>query len=439
MNLLRALSILAVIALSAIANADIISPSGLELELTFSATVGVPGTDVNDEKAVEDAIRLQLHHLVGVFRRNQYATLIGEKPIDDTGVIAAGPLKSYFILSREIRHDHIEVKYFATMQALTQQNFRLFDKDEAPRKIKLIFPANPYNAFSSNCVPPDLLDKTAFFYDWNIFKPACMKTEQDRQNVERVEAQVKAIPQLSPDIKPDYQRLLSQANSGRGELRIASLLGFYEPNKEDSDSRDNFNQIFKQLTTKEHFVQIANLANTNMLANPTRDKQPYVELLRAATETTPAIRLWLSLSYTRGPNPKNFAQRARFAIEKTDIVTYWGHSGLGNFWNFDWIAKQDGMGPIRFSGQYQLFFIQGCDSNLYYSVPYIMSGQSAVVTAGYSLFFGERYPEVLEILRTFYDGSLFGKRTWMSMLTDVETKEKEQGEVSLINVSGVSH
>ena len=363
------------------AKADIISPSGQELSVTFAASVFVPNGVLDNDYAIEAAIKLQLHHLVGAFQSPQFAASIGEKNIEDTGVIAVGPLASYSIQSREVVGTGVEVKYLASIEALTQKDFATFDTQGHPRSIALILPHNPYSVYSTACVSKDLTDRYSFFYNWNPYLPTCVKAEKAKNNnLDRVQALVSSVKPLPNDLKPNYEKILSQAKTRDGEIRIATLLGYYEPNTIDRDSRDNFNAIYKQLTKSEHFVQVANLANTDLFASPAKDKQPYVELLRPATAVSPPIRLWLSLSFTKGPSPKVYASRARFAIEKADIVTYWGHSGLGRYLDFDWLSQQDEAGPIKMSGLYQIFFLQGCESFLHYSVPFSASGKSAVVT-----------------------------------------------------------
>jgi hypothetical protein len=185
------------------------------------------------------------------------------------------------------------------------------------------------------------VDSGSMWYYYRPRKQGCDITDAE---VVKTTATVTRSPMNTSGKYPEYQKVWED-----DRFEIVAIFGKYEASATQNDAGiDGFNQFIT--TMKQDFAAL----DPQVSGDPTRDVTITATLADGKVVQVTALLVDAITQVWAG-----FQQRYESLTPTADIVAYNGHAGLGQ--NVRALAK---MGKWR-SGQYQIFFMNGCDTFAY--------------------------------------------------------------------------
>jgi len=297
------------------------------------------------EDAAANFAREQLHYFVGPLNGYTAGADIGNAVIT--------------LARMEPQGDRVRVQYSAKftvawpIQAQAPVRFRVVVPLSADREGKQKF----FNAYGRWCESgEEPADASSFFYFFRPERPGCTVLQQWDQTI-AIASSIQLAPHTgqTQGKKPEYEKMWED-----GRLVMTFIGGTYADGATSSQDVGvaNYNRLYQGL--RQFF---GNPISMNVALSPQANpglNYPNIEMtfLPDGVREVNINLLLIQKSDFLHPSEK-FLKHFQARTEISDLVSYNGHSGLGS--NIRAFAK---LGKFV-AGQYQLFFINGCDTFTY--------------------------------------------------------------------------
>lgn len=432
-----AASFLAVISSILLTSEAYYGNSATEAMLTYVATIEVKKGSTPAQ--VDEKIQEQISHLMGTFQSESFSAAV-KNP---------GVLGEDFNV-KVIRHENSPtpgyVYYHYSFKGKTVFKKTAFRGEAETKKIPIKLPLAPDKIYELGvvrgknlCTDEHYNSEGDFWYFWDPDMPGC-PLKGNHHDVVRVDGTLTKLPNTKISY-PEYDRLYGK-NGNKSDLDVSVFLGYIDeearpgkPNRKDDAflAMQDFEKYllgekYKLALTQDAF-RVTDANNEKKGANFYRIYEKEVDGLLGKTMK---VKVKILLADT-GINAKDptFHKYLVPALEKSDIVVYDGHSGLGGNLHLDYLP------PVKFSKtKYQIFFFNGCSSYPYYNGMFMKakgrSGSLDILTAGLPTLSSTTSPN----LQAFLDGFLSGKiLSYQKILKDLDKSNGEEGTY-LFGVSG---
>ncbi|MGZ3658966.1 MAG: hypothetical protein ACXVCK_02670 [Bdellovibrionota bacterium] len=371
--------------LSAAAQAEVISPSSVEVKFAFSSEF-----QTAEKGTAHDLVLEQAKYLFGYMQNPDISQMFGlDKNLEGIGAPRWEP--------------NVEVTADSQTGALRTIRYEmngllLLNKTVAEKLLKsgswdISLPYDLDHFFDVSCADPDYQDPSEFWYFNFPFHAGCEKLRQ-APLAHPVNMRISPAPKVDTEQKVGLSTL-----RGNDVFQIAAINGFNDSaKKKDDDGRANFmkmnawfrDQGFK-MTILQHF----------------KDRPIYLfekDLVRADGSTVHArvLRL-LADTDLDGTKRVTFAKFLKQALEESDVVIYEGHSGLGVNLDLKSVEQQLLLSHDKNAGdhiefnrsKHQIFLFDACSSYSYYLGMFAGKkdpGTLAVMSNGLESQFGYELP-----------------------------------------------
>lgn len=410
--------------------------SATEAILTFEASIEVDRrTPPND---VDLAIQEQISHLMGTFQSVSFLNAF-----KNPGVL--GEDYTTKILGKEPSSETGRIRYRYKFKGKTVFQKNAFRSGVTVRKVPIKLPASPDRIYAlgmvgneNRCTDEHYNSEGDFWYFWDPDMPGC-PLKGNSTDVLRIEGKLEKLENTVLSY-PEYDRLYSD-NGNASTFEISVFLGYIDeemrrgrPNRRDDAfyAMKEFETFLDRnafsLSEKVDAFKLTNSGNTGKGANFYR----LYEKDQKALGKNIKIRVKVLLSDT-GISSKDPTFHAYLvpALEKSDIVVYDGHSGLGGNLHLEYLP------PVIFSkSKYQVFFFNGCSSYPYFNGMFMKAkgraGSLDIITAGLPTLSSTSSPN----LEAFLEGFVSGKTlSYQKILSALDRSNGDEGTY-LFGVSG---
>ncbi len=404
--------------------AQIISPSGTEVNFTYTATfeIAATATENTDEK------RMKLHasYLFGIFQSPNFIQKMGLDPEVSAGIGAPQAEMEFTVIRSEQIGDKIKISYTAASKMILH-------KDVASDLIKIGFldlplPNDPYAIYDVKCTDEYYSLFSDFWYFYDPYQSGCEHlAEEPLATLSRLVIEPVTVKKMDQTPKLPYLR----GDNDNGELfSIYVIHGYAEKNVARDEGRVGFKELNQHLLengfteTREHQSKVIPMYIYRKEIRLDNGKKIKVQIKHLLVETSINSR------------SKTFATFFKEAVAKADVIYYGGHSGLGG--TLDIPSLEEKVGPLKFnSKKKQIFFFESCASYSYYLEHFGKEKTKAkidIVTNGLASYFHTSHA----VLTTFL-GHLLSENSkdilWSTILGDMESTLG--GTTYLTSVGGI--
>jgi len=331
-----------------------VGSNSTEAIVEFDSTVRHNTTTNITEKTMRRIIENQLEHMVGPISYAEYTAV----PKGDHRV------SNVKILKKTANEVEISYHYKGTLVV-----------ENGPSKTyDIILPINPEKIYSLSmigeynpCTDDHYQSEGDFWYFWSPERSGCKLSVNKDYKI--VKANLKRI-QNSKLTYPEYHNLKDE----KGNINIHILFGMDEPETSDRNplkskdiNADNYRIIRDTLIKKGYKSKAWTQAEVKKIAKKTDGAIPYVETLTKGN----IVYRFMFAPTGISEESLGFHWFFKDALEKSSIMIYSGHSGLGGHLDLDSIESNLGE-TIKFNPKkYQIYFFDSCTSYRYYNTMYL--------------------------------------------------------------------
>ncbi len=328
---------------------DVQYDAGYSIPVTGIVSSGKLLSSTDDRQSVTSQIQTQLFYTVGQLNA-LYS--VADLSKNKTSILSINPSQEY--------PGYFDVVYRAEL-------FISWDRGRSiPSALPLIMPARPnsqgildfINRFGESC-REDFSHAPESGNFWYYYRPQAsgcllrdLSDEADLSLVTRFDLTFAASFEQSEGKYPEYEKVWEDR-----ELVVTAIFGVNEPNEDPAGDAGTyaFNGFFNQLVAT-FGAPTSSLPQLPSEGNPAPAYRQF-EL----TFSTPSGVLRVAMLLVDGVLMMTPEQSAFYTqwSSRSDLVSYSGHSGLGR--NIRALAR---MGRFA-QGQYQIFFVNGCDTFAY--------------------------------------------------------------------------
>ena len=404
---------------SSISLAAVLSPEGVEVKFSFQAQFQTS----EDGGAVELA-DAHAQHLFGYFQSPSVVSMF--KLNSDTLGVAAPKLPLFYSILSDKKTGSVRTISYKTSGTLLM-NKKTAKKLLAQENWTISLPYDLDNYYDENCTDEHYNTFGDFWYFYDPFRKGCEYLAKAPMGA-AVTLKIKEIAQPN-DISAGFKAM--RADNGNGDLfEIATINGFSESStdKED-DGRVNFEALNEWLVKQGFTMKV-------LAKFETRPVLEFTKLVKTDEGKTINFRIVRLLAET-GVGTKNvtFAKFFKNAMERSDVVVYNGHSGLGG--NLDIPSIEEKSGEIQFNPKKrQLFFFDSCSSYSYYLYPFEQKkskGKIDIITQGLQSYFWTEVPSLQALLKHLLNVN--SNPMWSEVLHSMEAPL--EGNTQLLNVGSI--
>lgn len=403
------------------AEAQVIAPSAEEVIFTYESTF-----ITNSKEEAETLASAHASHFFGFMQSHDMVARYGLSPEMVGGVGA--PLQPMKIQIKK-------VKKIATGTEITyrSQGPFLLHKKVAQRLLRsghltLQLPYDLDNYYDEECTDPDYPAIEEFWYFFDPYQIGCEKLIQEPL-ARKVEITVTPAKRQVHEESPRLDLL--RGDNGNGEDFMMTMIhGFAESSKNKKDEGrvgyEELNEWFRE----QGFSEKKETRST------TKEVRVFRKTLTAAKGKTIELIVERILVDTDSESRSTaFAKYFKEAAEKSDVLYYGGHSGLGS--NLDIEFLEERAGSFKFNNKKrQIFFFDACSSYSYYLEPFRQQKTKSkldVISNGLSSYFNTGSIIAIRLMEYLFDPE--ATPDWMEVLTQME--EPLGGGSYLLNVGGV--
>lgn len=394
-----------------------------EAHLTFQHWVEL-SEEEHSRAAATAAINAQLAHLFGPL---SIGRVLGAPKLDEVisdVVIEKRILQKAEKDKEEISQYYAQYSYSGTMVL----------KNKLTTAIRIPLPNNPWTIWSTSvenkktkinpCTDETYQGEGDFWYFWSPRRKGCGRSvlKEDRDYT-FVNAHAAVIPNVTSSY-PEYEKLPDED----GNILITLIMGKNEPSRiRDPHNREklkgeenakNFRAIEKLLAGMGFTSRIWANEEIKVIVREDLNPYPYVEefTFRYEDGRTLSIRLVYTVTDI-GSQSNGFHYFLENALEKSSVMIYDGHSGLGS--NLDLALVRDAV-ATKFhinlnKTKYQIYFFNSCTSYAYYND--VFFEKKRVPDSKDKK--GSKYLDILTTgLETAFDGSV---QTNMALINAIHT------------------
>lgn len=337
-----------------------VSKHATEATLRFSHRVEIQSRRKPSAARAREQVELQVQHLFGPLERGKFKAA----PKEDHKIR---------ILSTSKKTDglyEITYEYEGTVVV-----------EKGPRKyLELLLPINPSTIYSDSlvngknpCTDDHYQDEGDFWYFWSPAPtyPDCKLKEGEHYS--RLNGAIERLDGDSRTTYPEYHRL-----AHKGAIDIHIFFGMDEAKSDANPYESNDINAENYVSTREDLEKLGfsvrrwSEKEIRSIAKNTRLPSAFVE---EAVKRIPKKDIEIRVRLFFGQSGIDERSRAfhhflRDSLERSSILIYDGHSGLGGNLDLDSIAESTGFRMQPAKGRYQIFFFNSCTSYTYYNALY---------------------------------------------------------------------
>lgn len=372
-----------------------------EAVLSFRHWVMLPEGE-NSREAAEIAIEDQIQHIFGA--------------------ISIGAVRGAPKLDHEITNVRLEENRGRVIARYAYRGTFVLEKSRA-RTLKLPLPIDPSTIWAVSeankrgrvnpCTDPYYQSQADFFYFWNPEREGCEEVLKEGRDYTMVSAQIQRIENQKRTY-PEYEKLAG----GDDRILVTVLMGKDEPSRIRSpynrkarakdENAQNFAALADRLERMGFRGRVWSNEEVKEIVRVPLRMYPYVKEFTYRYDGERARELVVRLVYT---NTEMHAEATGFhyflenAMEKSAVMIYDGHSGLGANLDLDSIREAVEY-KFRFNldkRRYQIYFMNSCTSYAYFNDPFFAKKK----IPGSSDRKGSKYLDILTTgLETAFEGGV---------------------------------
>ena len=400
---------------------------------TKSASIPALVNNKTELKFVQTQLENQVGHLIGHFQSMSYL-----KTFPFAGVLGSSydfKLKKIETISGSLRQVTYKFKSKINFQKDAFKNNRVIE-------VPLRLPLNPETIYKqgmvgkiNKCTDEHYNSEGDFFYFWDPDMSGC-PLKNNSTDVLRISGKLTKLDNTTRTY-PEFDRLYQKKN-----LEISIFLGYID--EDINPSRANVSD--DAIITYEQLVDELKAKNFKITEEKKEFKRTdsgnFVKGINFLSGLSKKVKNQLGtemevkiniLVADTGNNIKDstFHYYLKQAYEKSDIVGYDGHSGLGGNLSFDTLPQ------INFTNKYQIYFFNGCSSYPYFNENYLEAkpGHSKnleIITSGLPTLSSTSYTNMSAFISPFIKGEI---SSYQALLQRVEDSNESEGTY-LMGVNG---
>ncbi|MBC7420550.1 MAG: hypothetical protein H7328_07465 [Bdellovibrio sp.] len=409
---------------ASITQAQIISPSGQEVNFKYQAHFTIPVSA--DEQTDQERAQLHASHLFGLFHTPK---MIAQYHIPGGMAGGIGSPRAHTniqILSSEVIGDKVAITYSNAGKMLFHNNAAevLLEKGY----LDIPMPSDPYAIYDKKCTDEHYTSFGDYWYFYDIYREGCTYLSKPPMS-EIVRIALSSTTKKKMDLTPKLPMLRGDNKNGSLFL-IYAIHGFESGPQKDDSGRVNYEEFnhylsangFTEARMKPHSMNPMNIYTKKLILKDGKKINVEVRHLLATTSISSGSVV--------------FAQFFKEAIETADVILYGGHSGLGG--NLDLELLQDKAGKFKFNPQKkQLFFFDSCSSYSYYLENFAAEKTKAkidIISYALSSYFHTSNSVWSALMDRLLDPDTKDP-LWKDVLFDMESVLG--GDTYLLNVGGI--
>lgn len=411
--------------LSLSSQAQVISPSGQEINFSVSSIM----TASRDQNlTAKEQVQFHVSHLFGLFHSPELITKFKLDPSLIDGIGAPQSDMEIKIISQNIiSANKVRISYQAKGKMLLQKKVAQYFLNK--KSLAFPLPVDPYEIYREECTDEHYTSFGDFWYFYDAYRAGCESLLKPPL-AQDVQFDFSAVAARKTELSPRLD-LLRGNNDNGSVFSIAVIHGYSNGwNIPKDDGKLNYNQLNDYLK-RQKFVR------KTLYTNTTHPQDVFSKNITLANGKTIEVQInHILVETTISSKTVSFAKFFRDAVATADVIVYSGHSGLGM--NLDIPMLEQKAGTFEFNPKKrQIFFFDSCASYSYYLTTFSAQKTRAkidVVTNALSSFFmtGEG------VLESFFGVLLdpnIEDMPWIEILTRME--KSMNGITSLINVGGI--
>lgn len=423
-----------------------------EAELTYQAQANIPWTraigavtaaSLNQEgaqrKRALEAVDAQVQHLMGTFQAASFQEKFGHP-----GVLG----ESYEIRFVAATPAGEASRLLVTYQFKGKVVFGKGAFSGPTRDVPLVLPLAADRIYGQTlnerghnpCTDDHYNSEGDFWYFWDADQEGCPLKDVREDPVLRLKGKLKRLTSTRASY-PEYDLLYGDNGNGK-DVEASIFFGYIDdvesvriPRRRD-DAKTAFKFVERELKDRD-FVLVESRDAFREYSNGSIRQG--INFLRVYEKEITALRkpvkmrVKMLLTDTSIDSADvTFHRHLEKALEKSDIVIYDGHSGLGAYLDLALLPKSIRLNPSK----YQIFYFNGCSSYPYFRGAFFDakkgSGNLEIVTSGLPTYSDTSGPNAMAFLARFLDGET---KTYQTILRELEESNAENGTY-LTGVSG---
>ncbi|MEO5666616.1 MAG: hypothetical protein ABIR96_01020 [Bdellovibrionota bacterium] len=412
---------LGVLFLSSLASAQVISPLGQELELSYTASF-IPKDETQDPK---ESAKTHSDYLMGVLKSESLVEKLG---VDFQKIEGLGaprlPLKITNVNAKTLPDGRTEISYNYRAKAIIHKTAakKLLKKGS----FELVLPYDIAKVYNKKCTDSHYTSFGDYWYFWDPYRAGCEKLLEEPAT-RNVEVTVRDL---------DYKRLeetarfdLIRGDNGNGKLvQIDIITGFDESSKRGDVGWKIFKKLNEALESKFGF-ELSKKSGT--------PKNPLYLFEKTLDSGAQVLVRHLLVNTEIDSRSLAFAKFFKQSVEEADVIVYSGHSGLGG--NLDIPSLEAKAGEYVFNPKKrQVFFFNSCSSYSYYLDTFRTEKTKAridILTNVLAAYIDDESRDVLSLIESVLNDKN-GAPEWLDVLKKIEASIPENKSY-LLNVGGV--
>lgn len=374
-----------------------------EAILSFAGQVELMGVRQPDQRQILDQVDQQVTHLFG--------------PMGEATVVAV-PRGNH-----QISQIRVAPKGNGAWTINYLYQGTIVVKNTPESTYPVVLPVNPDTAYRDECTDPHYQVPEYFWYFWNPYRRGCRM--QEGRDFLVLTGNLQRLPNTKVSF-PEYERLAD----AQGTIRISLLMGMddpglgRDPNRSKDVNATNYRALKNGFLNSGWSARRLDLREIQQIVQEPipRGDEPFVEeFTKISGRGTQAKKLSLLIFFGASgidENAVSFQWFLKDAMEKSSIMIYAGHSGLGEHLDLKAIEKERGFVIRPAMDRYQIYFFNSCSSYPYYNSQYFArkiqpqdprgTRQLDILTNGLSTYF-HVLPDTIFALVNAVDAAAAGR------------------------------
>ncbi len=405
---------------TALVHAQVISPYGEELEITYQTSF----ISSNDDEDVVTAASTHSDYLMGVLKSEALVESLGVSFAGSEGLGAPRlPLKITAVKEKTLADGRTEISYKYRAKAIIHKTAakRLLQKGT----LDLVLPYDLDKVYDKKCTDSHYPSFGDYWYFWDPYRAGCENLLKEP-----------ATRYVQVSVKPlEYKRLeentrldLVRGDNGNGKLLQIDLISGFD---ESAGRRDIGWKIFRNLNSS-----LETRFGFELVKKAGSAKSPLYLFEKHLESGVKVLVRHLLVDTAINSRSLAFARFFKKSVRDADLIVYSGHSGLGG--NLDIPSLQEKAGAFEFNPKKrQIFFFNSCSSYSYYLDHFRSEKTKAridILTNALAAYMDDESLEVQSLLESVLDES--ESPAWMKVLKKMEVSIPFN-MTYLLNVGGV--
>jgi hypothetical protein len=401
--------------------AQVISPKGQEVEITYSARFVVP-EDQKDDLAA--AASEHSNYLMGVIKAENFVESMGVSFASSEGIGAPKlPPKITALKTRSLNDGRTELFYNYRAKAILHKD--ALQQILREGSFNVVLPYDYDKVYDKKCTDSHYNSLGDYWYFWDPYRAGCERLLQ-MPATQNVKVQVKEIRYKNMDEKSGFNKL--RGDNGNGKLFQIDLITGFDESEKKSDQGWRIFQVLNRVLERDFGLNLTRKTGTS--------KSP-LYIYEKKTKGALLVRVrHLLVDTAIDSKSAAFAKFFKESVETADVLIYSGHSGLGG--NLDIPSLQEKAGEFTFNPKKrQLFYFNSCSSYTYFLEPFRAEKTKSkidILSNALAAYMDNESAETRALLKILLDESR--SPDWIDVLSEMEAANTF-GMTYLLNVGGV--